>query len=1397
MGWFIKKNSIAIICFFLSLFLSCTEAPTNPFAKDKTSATLVIHSSPTLKALGGHLLTDTLGAVTQLGIASNLMINLDTVQITIVSAGAGIDTDAIITNFADIKDTAWVSYTCRDTGTKIIYSKACVHEWSTFKDTAFLTVYARPNHPPRISVSGALTLAAGTLCSLAVVASDPDVGQTLLYSIGNGPSGAQFDTISKIFRWMSGIADTGIDTILFKVVDNGFPPMADSQKVAVTISSSTNHRPVLTVSGERNIKTGMTCTLSASANDPDSNQTLTYSMIKLPMGSSFNASTHAFTWAAPATFKGTDTAIFTVIDNGVPPMSDTALVQITVSDSVINHLPKWKIDTVNLVTTVGIVLNLTLSDKCSDPDGDSLTFTLLSGNPVGDSIKNGVYSFTPLITDTGLYWPQIIAKDPKGLSDTLQVHLTVSSGDNTPPALSFVKPVKDTIIGVDSFAVSAVCKDQSGIASLVGLRDSTAFTMTKSATVDSLWTGTAKGIKAGQYSTIMLIATDASASKNKDTVSVRIKYDSDVTGPAVTFAGGKDSGATNASSYSISLTCTDASGVSSVNGMLGTTAITGARSGSNWTVTANNLSVGMNTVVITATDSSLRANKTVDTIYVKYDPTMLDTIGPTITQVSGPHSGDIIANSSVTIVDSISDPSGVDSVYWTLNGKNKRTLSLLVTGASGGTYKLVDTLRQYHLDTIDVYATDKATKRNTSSQRIVVNFNVPPAAHDTAVATILNTAKTIAMTADALDGDALAWSMLINPAHGSAAASGSNVTYTPATDWSGTDSFFIKVSDGVWNDTARVKVTVTDNRVAPKNVTVIAAPASDTVIVGNSLSLSVSMNSDVNPAPTYQWYKNNNPLATTSTVSVAAVAAGDAGNYKVTVTNSAGSATSNEVKITVLPTYTLTVNRTAAGGTVTVVKDSAVYISGTSVKLTASPASGYRFLNWSGDTSTTVNPLTITMLKNRTITANYQRQYTLTLSSSDPAKGTVSSTAGASPITVDSGASVPITATPSSGYKFIQWSSTSPGVSFSSTTSATATVTLAQGNATISATFGCLTFKKQLNLGQYSNVNLCDAVQTGDGGYMIVGRTGTNGNALLIKLNQQGDTVWTKVDNNLVGVSTIRKAPSGFLVSGSSYNSATVNCYAQNGNSLWTFSPVTQATSSDLANVAAATRDNGYIVGGATTDGFSWLMLKANSARTVLWDTVYPLYLSSGIFDCIQSRDGGYVFVGIGNTDLSAVAVKTSDAGAILWEKNPFLIPSYNSAKFQSIDTTSDGGYIVCGSGNQSGQNSGFFMKIASDGTIGSSGAIALVNASKCAGVKCLSNGDLMIAGGTLSIGTAGGEDIYIARVNSNGGVLHESAYGTNSNENAVSLQLTSDGGAVVVGSINWIIKTDENGNAD
>jgi uncharacterized repeat protein (TIGR02543 family) len=66
-------------------------------------------------------------------------------------------------------------------------------------------------------------------------------------------------------------------------------------------------------------------------------------------------------------------------------------------------------------------------------------------------------------------------------------------------------------------------------------------------------------------------------------------------------------------------------------------------------------------------------------------------------------------------------------------------------------------------------------------------------------------------------------------------------------------------------------------------------------------------------------------------------------------------------------------------GKVAVNPQFASYASGTNVMITATPDAGQTFVNWSGDATGTVNPLTVGMTQNRTVFANFTRNANLGL----------------------------------------------------------------------------------------------------------------------------------------------------------------------------------------------------------------------------------------------------------------------------------------------------------------------------------------------------------------------------------------------------------------------------------
>ena len=132
----------------------------------------------------------------------------------------------------------------------------------------------------------------------------------------------------------------------------------------------------------------------------------------------------------------------------------------------------------------------------------------------------------------------------------------------------------------------------------------------------------------------------------------------------------------------------------------------------------------------------------------------------------------------------------------------------------------------------------------------VTAVNHPPVADAQAVTTNEDTAKAITLTGSDPDGNPLTYSVVTQPAHGSLSGTAPNLTYTPAANYNGADSFTFKVNDGQADSAAAtVSITVSAVNDAPvANAQAVTTPQDTAKAItltgsdvdGNPLTYSVA-----------------------------------------------------------------------------------------------------------------------------------------------------------------------------------------------------------------------------------------------------------------------------------------------------------------------------------------------------------------------------------------------------------------------------------------------------------------------------------------------------------------------------------------------------------------------------
>lgn len=322
-------------------------------------------------------------------------------------------------------------------------------------------------------------------------------------------------------------------------------------------------------------------------------------------------------------------------------------------------------------------------------------------------------------------------------------------------------------------------------------------------------------------------------------------------------------------------------------------------------------------------------------------------------------------------------------------------------------------------------------------------------------------------------------------------------------------------------------------------------------------------------------------------------------------------------------------------------------------------------------------------------------------------------------------------------------------------------------------------------------------LQTADGGYIIAGYSDgfdtTYNCVFVLKLNQQGDTVWTKaiIDSNDTKAKAIAQATDGgFIIAGRIKNDAYLLKIDSAGNKLWSKTFGSTIGIDWFAGVEQSA-DGGYVATGHTNSfgygGYDIYVVKTTSSGDILWTKTYGSQLGESARAIKQTPDGGYIICGTATLDsvnntLAVFVVKTNAQGDTLWTKK---IGSRSSGN--SLALTADGGYIVAGIIEQgpviSRRDEVYLVKLNSTGDTAWTKSIRGPKDQYANSVQQTASGGYVVTGARLFNSGSGDWDILVIKTDAVGDTVWTRLFGYWWGDYGNSVVQTADGGYFVCGS--------------
>ena len=763
----------------------------------------VITSSPVTTATEGQ-------AYSYLVTATDM--DSETLTFSLISAPEGMDINA---------ETGAISWTPAN-GVESASVTVEVSDGDLSDDQTFTISVSAVNDAPVIDQgeSATLTTDEDAAQTLALTATDID-GDDLSWSVISGATNGEASVDgSGLVNYVPAADFNGSDVFTVQVSDAG---LTDTITVNVTVTP-VNDAPVVVEGNAVSITTAedteKSLTLNASDIDGDS---LSWSVASPASNGSATVSAGVVNYAPGASFNGNDSFAVAVTDG-----TDTVTVQVNVTVTAENDAPVIDQETASIATDEDTQGSVTLS--ASDPEGTALNWTISSAAANGSAgvSASGVVTYDPEANFNGTDSFTVMVSDGD-LNDTRVVNVVVSAVNDAPEitegetaslstdednmgsvTLNATDVEGDTI----NWSIGSQASDGTAVVSGTGTSQTVNYTPAAD------FNGTDS----------FVVAIDDGTDTDSIIVNVTVVAANDA--PVITST--EVTTATEGEAYQYTVAAND------VDGDALTFSLTEAPEGMvisgstiNWTPENG---VETSNVTVTVADATAEATQSFTIVVTPVNDAPAITSSAVTSATEGSeYTYQVVAEDidSTELTYSLTEaPEGMtisgNTMSWTpANGAESANVTVEVSDGS---------LRDSQSFTITVSATNDAPEIDQGAVTVLTTDE--------------DTSTTLNLTATDVDSESLTWRISAASENGSASVDGSGVvSYEPAADFNGSDSFEVEVSDSELTDSIVVNVTV--NPVADAPVIAEGASASRTTNEDQPLTFALNA-SDVDSA-TINW----------------------------------------------------------------------------------------------------------------------------------------------------------------------------------------------------------------------------------------------------------------------------------------------------------------------------------------------------------------------------------------------------------------------------------------------------------------------------------------------------------------------------------------------------------------